>query len=196
VGTQETAAFVVFATVAAITPGPSNAMLMATAALVGFVRALPCVAGVACGMSLMMLIAGAGLATLIVGNHWLLIALKACGVAFLLWLAWKTAFAPLSDLEGRVKATGFAGAAAFQWINPKAWLVSGAAAAAYVRQGESPLAQGVWIAALFFAVALLCGLVWLGCGALLRRFLRSPERRRMFNYAMAGLLALSAALLV
>ncbi len=192
---QQATAFLLFAIVAAITPGPSNAMLTATGALAGMLRGLPCLLGVAAGMGLMMFSAGIGLAGLMVGHPAVLVGLKAGGSAFLLWLAWKIARAPYRDPQVAAQVTnravGFPGAFAFQCLNPKSWLVSVGAASAHLRPDTGVLAQALWIAGLFFAVALACGLVWLGFGVLVRRLLGSPRLQRAFNVAMGLLLALS-----
>lgn len=51
---QEILAFLTFSVVAAITPGPSNIMVTATGAAVGFWRGLPCLLGVCIGMASLM----------------------------------------------------------------------------------------------------------------------------------------------
>jgi threonine/homoserine/homoserine lactone efflux protein len=188
---QHAMAFLLFAVVAAITPGPSNTMLTATGAIAGMLRGLPCLLGVATGMGLMMFAAGIGLAGLMVDHPVALAVLKAGGAAFLLWLSWKIACAPYGDAPVAGKAVGFAGAFAFQWLNPKSWLVSVGAASAHLRPDAGVLGQALWIAGLFFAVAFACGLVWLAFGVLLRRILKSPRLQRAFNVTMGALLALS-----
>ena len=193
---QHAAAFVLFATVAAITPGPSNAMLTATGAASGVLRGLACLLGVATGMALMMLLAALGLAGALLTYPLLGAVLKACGAAFLLWLSWKIAAAPYSPGEPGGRPVGFAGALFFQWLNPKSWLVSAGAAGAYISADAEPLGQGLWLAGLFFPVAVLCGLPWLAFGALVRRWLRSPARQRGFNVAMGLVLAASTLLVL
>lgn len=100
---------------------------------------------------------------------------------------------PLPD-EGR--PVGFFEAFVFQRLNPKAWLVSTSASATYLQAGGGALIQALWIAGLFFIVALLCGLVWLGFGVGVRGLLKSPKRQRAFNVAMGVLLGSSVVLFV
>lgn len=188
---QQAAAFLLFALAAAITPGPSNTMLTATGAMAGVLRGLPCLLGVAAGMALMMFAAAIGLAGLVLGEPLVLAALKVGGVAFLLWLSWKIASAPYREAEVAGEAVGFAGALTFQWLNPKSWLVSLGAAGTHLRADADVVGQALWIASLFFAVALACGMVWLGFGVLMRRMLHSPQLQRGFNLTMGALLALS-----
>lgn len=86
---------------------------------------------------------------------------------------------------------GFLGAAAFQWINPKAWLIAAGAAGAYLSPSQSLLLQLLRIFTVFLAVGMPCLLVWAGLGSGAGRLLRSRARLRLFNVSMAVLLLLS-----
>lgn len=193
---EQAAAFALFAAVAAITPGPSNVMLTATGAVAGIVRGLPCLLGVASGMALLMFIAAVGLASLVLDFPRVLEALKWCGGAFLLWLAWKIARTPVAEAGSDAGAVGFLAAFAFQWLNPKSWLVALSASATFLRGDGGALAQALWIAALFFSIALACGFLWLAFGAAMRSLLRSHQTQRIFRVSMALLLASSVLLFV
>src|SRR5690349_13000821 len=127
---EQAIAFVLFAIVAAITPGPSNVIVTSTGAAVGVVRGLPCLFGVAAGMGLMMFLVAFGLGSLVLESPVILQALKWCGIGFLLWLSWKIATAGHSEATGDKRHVGFLQAAAFQWINPKSWLVCASAVGA------------------------------------------------------------------
>src|SRR5262249_51019210 len=86
---------------------------------------------------------------------------------------------------------------AFQWVNPKGWLVGAAAIAAFLdRRSGGALAQAAIFATGFMLVALPACLPWLAFGAALQRFFRAPRTWRIPNTAMAALLAASALLLV
>ncbi|HLS87698.1 MAG TPA: LysE family translocator [Burkholderiales bacterium] len=191
---DQAAAFTLFAVVAAITPGPSNVMLTATGAVAGIVRGLPCLLGVAAGMAVMMSSVAFGLGAVVLSQPVLLGVLKAGGAGFLLWLAWKVATAPPAAHDAQASPVGFFGAAAFQWLNPKSWLVSTSAAGTFLRADGDAARQALAIGALFFVVALATGFVWLGFGSSVRGWLAVPTRQRTFNVAMAVLLALSVLL--
>ena len=193
---EQSAAFLMFSLVAAITPGPSNVMLTAAGASVGVLRGLPCLVGVSLGMGLLMFCVAAGLGGLVLGHAAVLRALNWIGAAFLLWLSWRIATAGQGE-NGARTPVGFVEAAAFQWINPKAWLVSSSAAAAYLQAGASgALLQAVSLAALFVAAALPSGFVWLAFGAAMHRFLRSARAARVFNIVMGASLAASVVLIL
>lgn len=187
--------FLVFAFVAAVTPGPSNVLLTATGANVGVLRGVPALLGVCLGMASMMFLVAFGLGSVIVAQPSILLIMKWAGAAFLLWLSWQIATARGSPGEGR--PVGFVAAAGFQWVNPKAWLACASAAGTYLRADASgALAQSLGFAALFAAATLPSGFVWLAFGTGLRRWLSSPQRLRAFNLAMGALLAASVLLFV
>lgn len=91
---QEMVAFFLFAVAAAVTPGPSNLLVMAAGARAGWAGGLRCLAGVVLGMALLMGVAAFGLAGVLQAWPGLLMAFRAGGSLFLLWLAWQIASAP------------------------------------------------------------------------------------------------------
>ena len=190
-------AFALFAFAAAITPGPSNALLMATGAAVGVARGLPCALGVASSMGVMLAAAAAALrgGGEVLGDPRFAIVVRIAGSAVLLWLAWRIASAPPdAPLQAR-RPAGFVGAAAMQWFNPKSWLVATGAAAAFTVAGRPPALQAAVLGTVFFVVALPCNGLWLAAGSAIGRRLNDRRRRRAFNVAMGALLAASIALL-
>jgi threonine/homoserine/homoserine lactone efflux protein len=196
VSPEQAVSFALFALVAAGTPGPSNALLTATGAQVGVLRGVPALLGVALGMGLMMFVVGFGLGALVLGAPLVLAVLKWCGAAVLVWLAWKIATAGVHGGGAAGPRVGFVGAAAFQWVNPKSWLVCASAAATFLAAGESALGQALTLGVVFIAVAIPSCLPWLAFGAVLHRLLRSERSVRIFNVGMGGLLAASVILVV
>ena len=190
-------AFLLFAVVAAGTPGPSNLLLTATGANVGVLRGLPCLFGVSAGMGVMMFVVAFGLGSVVLANPTVLRVLNWIGAGFLLWLSWKIATAGRSDEAAGGKPVGFVGAAAFQWVNPKSWLVCASAASTYLGAASgSALGQATAFGTLFVLASLPCCFVWLAFGATAQRFLRTERARRAFNIAMGALLAGSVVLIV
>jgi threonine/homoserine/homoserine lactone efflux protein len=193
---DQAAAFLVFALVAAITPGPSNTMIVATASAAGWRRGLPCVLGASAGMGALLFSSALGLGQLVIAQPMLLRALNWGGAAFLLWLAWRIARAGRVSDVSTPEPVGFLGAAAFQWINPKGWLVAVSAAGTYLQAvSDDALSQAMALGALFFAAALPSGLVWLALGAGVHALLRDDRKARIFNIAMGVALAAAVATL-
>ena len=190
-GTDQAIAFLLFSAVAAGTPGPNNVILTATGANVGLLRGLPGVFGITLGMGLMMFLVAYGLGSLILENPQMLTALRWIGAAFLLWLAWKVATAGHSKDSGAgIRPVGFAGMAAFQWVNPKSWIVTAGATATYLdASGGSALLQSLLFGALFMLVALPSCTLWLAFGAAIQRLLRGDRSLRIFNIVMGTILA-------
>lgn len=149
------AAFVLFAIVAAITPGPSNIILASTGASVGVRRGLSCLFGVAIGMGLMMVLVAFGLGSLVLEQPIVRDALRWCGIGLLLWLSWKIATAGHADAGAAHDGVGFWQAAALQWVNPKSWLVSASSVATYLHAGAaSAFGQSLVFGLLFVLAAL------------------------------------------
>ena len=191
-------AFLLFAVVAAVTPGPSNIMLTAAGAHAGVLRGLPCLFGVTTGMGLMMFLVPLGLGSLVLNHPLLLKALNWGGAAVLLWLSWKiaTSSSPIEAIPRR-NPVGYVGAAVFQWVNPKSWLVSASAAGTFLSgEAGSPILQAASLGGLFLLAALPTCFLWLAFGAGVQHVLHGRRRLRIFNIAMGALLALSIGLIV
>lgn len=172
-------------------------MLTAAGANVGVLRGLPCLFGVTTGMGLMMVLVPLGLGSLVLENPRVLKTLNWGGAAFLLWLAWKIAASSGLESTPDGKVVGYLGAAMFQWVNPKSWLVSASAAGTFLSaEAGSPLVQSACLGGLFVLAALPSGFLWLASGATVQRVLHGRRRLRIFNIVMAVLLALSIALIV
>ncbi len=190
-------AFLLFAVVAAITPGPSNLILTSTGASVGLLRGLPCLGGVVIGMGLMMFLVAFGLGNVVLASPGLILLLKWGGIGFLLWLSWKIATAGHSNATTDKQPLGFWGAAAFQWINPKSWLVSVSAVSTYLHPvAGTAFIQALGFGLLFLLAALPSCFIWLAFGASLQRFLSTKRAVRIFNIAMGILLAGSVLLFI
>lgn len=190
-------AFFVFALATSITPGPNNVMLTATGANFGVRRGLPHMFGVAVGFSLMMFIVAAGAGAAFLANPAIMTGMRVVGVAVLLWLAWKIATAGRSAAVSRGRPIGFFEAAAFQWVNPKAWLICTGAVAGFLQAGEeNALQQAAFFAAIFLAAGLPSMMAWLGFGAAMQHLLKSDRALKVFNIAMGLLLVASVLFLV
>ena len=195
--TDQAIAFVLFAVVAAITPGPSNIILASAGANAGVWRGLPCLFGVAVGMGVMMFLVAFGLGRLVLDSPTILHVLKWCGVGFLLWLAWKIASTGGGKASAEQRVVGFWYAAGFQWINPKSWLICAGAVGTYLKADDaSAFSQSVSFGVLFVLAALPSCFVWLAFGAGVQRVLRTERAARVFNVAMGVILAGSVVLFV
>lgn len=183
-------ALISFAFVTSITPGPNNLMLMASGANFGFRRTVPHIFGISLGHALMVFLVGLGIAGLFQTFPATKTALKLVSVVYMLWLAWKIAHAAAPGV-GRAAAQpmSFLQAAAFQWVNPKAWAMALGAISAYAQGGG--LTATLIVCVVFACTNLPSVSIWAWTGEALRHWLAEPARLRLFNWTMAGLLVLS-----
>jgi threonine/homoserine/homoserine lactone efflux protein len=180
-----------FTFVTSITPGPNNMMLLASGVNFGFVRTLPHMAGIAFGCVVMILAVGWGLGGLFAAYPGAYGLLRYGGAAYLLYLAWKIANAgPVEGGSAAGRPMGFANAAAFQLVNPKAWVMVVGAVTTYLPPDPDMADLGL-LAGVFCLVNAPTIASWVGFGTALRRWLADPVTVRLFNVTMAGLLVLS-----
>ena len=183
-------ALALFAFVTSVTPGPNNLMLMASGANFGFRRTVPHMLGIGIGFTVMVALVGIGLAGVFERWPGVHTGLKVVSVAYLLWLAWKIAnAAPPGGGAAAGRPLTFLQAAAFQWVNPKAWAMALSAVTVYAPGRE--LASVALVALVFGVINLPSVSAWTVLGQGLRRLLSGPRRLRAFNGTMAVLLILS-----
>lgn len=183
-------ALLLFAFATSITPGPNNIMLMTSGANFGFRRTVPHMLGVSLGFMLMVTVLGLGLAQ--VFDRWPAAhdILRAASVVYMLYLAWRLAnAAPVAEARAGGKPLTFVEAAAFQWVNPKAWAMALTAVSVYAP--DHSLAAVLLVSAVFAAVNLPSVSTWTALGIQIRRWLTTAARLRRFNIAMAALLVAS-----
>jgi threonine/homoserine/homoserine lactone efflux protein len=185
-------AFVVFAVVTLFTPGPNNIMLLSSGLTFGIRRTLPHVAGVTIGFAVMVAATGFGLGAIFTTYPVLQTILKYAGAAYLVYLALAIALsgpAEADDAVGRKPMT-FLGAAAFQWVNVKGWVMTIGAITAYAAIAAYPwniLTQAL----LFLLLGFFSSMTWAFFGTSLQPLVKSPRAARVFNWGMALLLLAS-----
>lgn len=189
--------FLMFVIAATFTPGPNNIMVMASAANFGVRATVPHMSGVVLGFTFMVVAVGLGLGVVFAQYPIFHQIMKYLGALYLFWFAWRVATAAGAKQQGRrARPLTFLQAAGFQWVNPKAWMMSVSAFAAYAAGGGvSPLAQALFFGAVFGGCAVPAISVWALFGSAIGRLLKSNRALRTFNGAMGALLAASVALL-
>ena len=186
-------AFALFAVATSATPGPNNAMLAASGASHGIRRSLPHALGVSLGFGLMLAVVGLGLAGPLAASPPLHAGLRWVGAAWMLWIAFGIARSAVVTRASPRPPMTFAGAALFQWVNPKAWLIAVATTTTYTLPDLPVLPQVLVLSPLFTVLDFPCTLLWAAIGAGAAQVLRSDRQLRAFNMAMAALLVLSMA---
>ena len=185
-------AFVTFVFVMFFTPGPNNIMLMSSGLTYGFRRTLPHMAGVTLGFAFMIASVGVGLGTVFIAYPVLESVLKYAGAAYLVYLAIVIAMSgpPSAEKAQRRGPMTFWGAAMFQWVNGKGWVVVIGTITAYAAIAHFP-----WNIVIQTAISLTVGtastVAWALFGSALRPVRSSARSVRVFNVAMAVLLLAS-----
>lgn len=183
-------ALTLFAFVSSATPGPNNLMLMASGANYGFVRSLPHMLGISIGFAAMIILVGAGLVRIFDAYPVSYTLLKVFSVVYLVYLAWKIAnAAPIRKSAAEGTPMTFLQAAAFQWVNPKAWAMALTALSVYA-PGQTLTAFAI-VAVVFGLVNLPSITLWTLLGQQMARVLTNPTRLQVFNWTMAALLIAS-----
>ncbi|MBB5210705.1 LysE family translocator [Microbulbifer hydrolyticus] len=182
-------ALFVFST--SITPGPNNLMIMASGLNHGVGRSLPHLLGICVGFPAMILAIGFGMGALFRQFPFLHEVVRWAGITYLLYLAWKIARTRQVGAAGRAHPFSFLQAVAFQWVNPKGWIMAvGALAAFTTPDGETWMEAGR-IALAFILIGGPCITIWMMFGVGLKRLLTQPVHLRIFNVTMGLLLAAS-----
>jgi len=182
-----------FAFVGSITPGPNNSLLLASGIRFGFGRTVPHVAGTAVGMGALILAVAAGIGVVVTEVPGAELALKVVGSAYLVYLAFRIATTRGGGDRAVVsRPLGVLNGAAFQFVNPKAWLFALAAVGTYLPPGLAPVAGGLAVAATSAVVILATAAVWAAGGAALSR-LDGGWAQRAVSVVLALLLAASVA---
>jgi threonine/homoserine/homoserine lactone efflux protein len=186
---MEYTAIVAFAITTCVTPGPNNTLIMSSGLNYGIRRSMPHYLGIVFGFPTMVVAVGLGIAGLFEQFLFLHVILKLLGAVYLSYLAYQIASAPITDLnitEG--KPFSFLQAAAFQWVNPKAWVLAIGATVTYTIISDSYVLQVLSIAMIFLSFGSPCIMLWLWFGASLKTILQNSRNVRIFNISMALLL--------
>ena len=188
--------FVTYTFVMSITPGPNNVMLTVSGARFGFRRTVPHMLGIGCGFVLQLLAVCAGLAALFTRWPALQSGLAWVGAAYLVYLG----FTLLGRKDVSAQTTGhpvsFLQAALFQFLNPKAWVMTVTAATLFLPPGLGALATGGYMAGVMEGIGLPCMAVWALFGSSLQGLIGAPRGRTAFNVVMALALGMTAVMMV
>ena len=205
-----------FVVVMSITPGPNNLMMMSSSALYGVRRTLPHWLGVQLGFNVLLVSAVFGLGELVDRFTWTLDVVKIGGSVWLAWMSlafFRVALAPpaarnaaaVEDVAAGADNTGQGAhepqkpsrrtrpfrsyeAALFQWVNPKAILMTVSAAGAYIALADTAGERALIFVITFVLFGAPCGLLWMLAGGVIHRFLTDRRHARILNGAIGVLL--------
>ncbi len=188
--------FATYSFVMSITPGPNNVMLTASGAKFGFRRTVPHMLGISTGCAVQLIAVCAGLGALFTKWPVLQTILQWAGAAYLLWLGWKLVRSGEMAEGKAAEPITFLQAAAFQFVNPKAWVMSLSAVALFLPAGLGVVPAASYLISMMVMINLPCIAVWALFGSSLRGLLTRKAARLAFNVSMAVALAATGVIMV
>lgn len=191
-GSDQLIALVVFALAGSFTPGPNNTIATVTGANHGLRATVPHICGVPFGFATLLVAGGVGAAALTVAHPAPATAIKWIGIAYLLYIAWVIARTDAIGERALARPLTFWQSAAFQYANPKAWMLAAATVGTYMAADAAAL-RIVIICAVFSLTCAASLIVWAAAGAALKNWLARDSRLRAFNLTMGATLAATAA---
>ena len=166
-------------------------MLLASGVNYGFRLTLPHMFGISIGHCVMLVCVGIGFGELLLRFPFIYIAIKVLGFVYMLYLAWTIATSNSNPAEGNVdnnsKPLSFMGAAAFQWVNPKAWVMAIGFFSNYITK-EAGIETIVMCSLLFSIVNFPSIAVWALLGSRMRKLFAIKVYAKIFNVTMAALI--------
>lgn len=174
------------------TPGPNNIMILTSGVNHGIRNSLPHVFGVNIGFLVMIICVGLGIMSLFQQWPFLHKLIQIIGICYLLYLAFKIATMPVNnEINSDKKPFSFIQAAAFQWVNPKAWVMCVSAIVAFSSTNNNVVEQVLIISVFYFIFGLPCSFAWLMVGKWLQNILTHDVYVKRFNRIMALILLTS-----
>jgi threonine/homoserine/homoserine lactone efflux protein len=177
--------FATYSLVMSITPGPNNVMLTASGATFGFRKTIPHILGVLAGFSVVLFGVCAGLDVVFTRWPQLQTVLRWAGAAYLVYLGWRILRSGEAQATESRKPLTALEAAGFQFLNPKAWMMTLTAAAMFLPRELGLLAGSSYMVGVMAVTNLPCITVWALFGSSMRGFLAKPAGRLTFNIVLA-----------
>ncbi|MGJ7544826.1 LysE family translocator [Variovorax sp. LT1R16] len=191
---QEFTALLVLATAMSFSPGPNTTLSTTLAANGGLPRAMRFVLAVPVGWSLLLALCAAGIGALVMAAPALRFVIKALGIGYLLWLAFKlSGSATLGKAGDEQLQIGFGQGVMLQFLNIKAWLLALTLVAGWIAGQPDAAQRFAIVAPVMLVFAFISNFTYALVGALLRDWLAQGRRLLWFNRAMAVVLVLTAA---
>lgn len=184
--------------IAAGSPGPSIAALVARVIAKGWRDVLPFLAAMWVGEGIWLSLAVFGLAFVAQTFQLVFVVVKWLGVAYLAWLAWKMWTAPVAVREGALPqndrpAKLFAAGMAVTLGNPKIMMFYMALLPTIIDLGSVTLAGWLELTVTMALVLMAVDIAWMVAAAQARRLLRSARAMRVANRVSAATMAGAAA---
>ncbi len=189
-------ALVSFYFVMYVTPGPNNAMVLASGLKFGFAKTIPHMSGITIGHILQLILVCLGLGKIFQVFPEIQQVLKIICAAYLLYLGYKIigSFSKIKEDDSR--PLKFHEAALFQIVNPKAWTISSMIASGFLPKNENLIFSILYIAAIALIICPLSISPWAAFGSSIRNLVKNNKLKALIEYFLAFLLLITAILIV
>jgi threonine/homoserine/homoserine lactone efflux protein len=179
-----------------VTPGPNNAMVLASGVKFGFFKTIPHISGITIGHIIQLVLVCFGLGKIFQIFPTIQTILKMICAIYLLYLGYKIIGSVSKIKEDDSRPLKFHEAALFQIVNPKAWTISSMAASGFLPKDGSLILSIFFIAAVALIICPLSISPWAAFGSAIRNLVKNNKLKALIEYLLAFLLLVTAILIV
>lgn len=173
-------------------PGPVTMSLAGLGTAFGFRPGLRFLLGGVVGTTVVLLVIAVGITSVVVAQPVLLVALTILAGAYILYLAWKIATAPVGQIATQApRAPAFVSGFSLAIANPKAFAAIGAVYSSHTVIANNLMLDTICKLAALTGVIVVSQAAWLACGATLFKFPTNPRVGRAMNIVLATMLVAS-----
>ena len=179
-----------------VTPGPNNAMVLASGLKFGFLKTIPHMTGITIGHVAQLILVCLGLGKIFQVFPEIQNILKILCSIYLIYLGYKIigSFNKIKDNDSR--PLKFYEAALFQIVNPKAWTISSMAASGFLSNNGSLLISILYIASVALIICPISISPWAAFGSGIKNLVKNNKIKVIIEFFLAFLLLITAILIV
>ena len=189
-------ALVSFYFVMYVTPGPNNAMILASGLKFGFLKSIPHMTGITIGHVTQLILVCLGLGKIFQIFPELQNILKILCAIYLIYLGYKIigSFSKIKDDDSR--PLKFYEAALFQIVNPKAWTISSMAASGFLPKDGNLILSILFISCIALIICPISISPWAAFGSGIKNLVKNNKIKVIIEFFLAFLLLITAILIV
>ena len=188
-------ALITFYFVMYVTPGPNNAMVLASGLKFGFLKTIPHMSGITIGHVLQLILVCLGLGKIFQIFPQLQNILKILCSLYLIYLGYKS-LGSFGKIKKDIPSSKFHEAALFQIVNPKAWTISSMAASGFLPKDGNLILSILSIAIVALIICPLSISPWAAFGSAIRNLVKNNKIKALIEYFLAILLLITAIIIV
>ena len=179
-----------------VTPGPNNAMVLASGLKFGFLKTIPHMAGITIGHIFQLILVCFGLGKIFDIFPEIQNILKIICAIYLLYLGYRIIGSFNNIKKDNSKPLKFYQAALFQIVNPKAWTISSMAASSFLPKEGGLFTSIFLIASIALIICPISISPWAAFGSAIRNLVKNNKIKALIEYFLAFLLLITAILIV